>query len=218
MTRLRTVLTCLTTIVLFSAGPVLASLNVSHIATDAEMLALLSETLFVGEGRIGDGAGAATFEVDLGGDTGNPAMTAAYDWPNGTEVPWKLSFDAMTQLVSFTVDNVTLQYTTPLGGFTDVFVRSRAVNVGSEMLVDNLVLDGEAVGDASNAVGNGLDILWISGGVLADGFVLSGQATMNWTGDRPTQSRLAFQIKVGTLTTVYVEKATWGQLKHMYNK
>lgn len=192
MTRLRTVL-CLTTIVLFSAGPVLASLNVSHIATDAEMRALLS-------------------------DTGNPAMTAQYDWPNGTAVPWSLSYDAMTQLVTFTVDNVSLQYTTPPGGFTDVFVRSMAVNAGSAILVDNIALDGETVGDVSNAVGNGLDILRISGGVLADGFTLSGQATMSWTGDRPAQSRLAFQIKVGTLTTVRVAASTWGQLKHMYNK
>jgi len=193
MTRVRTVLTCLTTIVLFSAGPVLASLNVSHIATDAEMPTLLP-------------------------DAGNPAITAQYDWPNGTAVPWTLSFDAMTQLVTLTVDNVTLQYTTPLGGFTDVFVRSRAVNAGSAMLVDNLVLDGEAVAGSSNAVGGGLDILRISGGVLADGFVLSGRATMSWTGDRPTQARLAFQMKVGTLEAVYVEKATWGQLKNMYNR
>jgi hypothetical protein len=218
MTRLRTVLTCLTAIVFFSAGPVTASLTVSHVATDAEMLGLLSDTLFVGEGRIGDGAGAATFEVDLGGDTGNPAMTAQYDWPNGTAVPWTLSYDGMTHMVTFTVDNITLQYVSPLNGFTDVFVRSRAVNTGSEMRVNNLVLDGNAAGDASDAIGDGLDILWISGGVLADGFVLTGQATMSWTGDRPTQSRLAFQIKIGTLATVYVERATWGQLKSRFSR
>jgi hypothetical protein len=217
MNRLQTVLLCVFTIVILGAGPASATLITQHLATDAEMLAILSDTLFVGEGRIGDGAGAGTFEIDLGGDTGNPATTAQYDWPNGTAVAWTLTYDAMTDLVTFTVDNTTLQYTTPLSGFTDVFVRARAVDAGSQIVVSDLVLDGETVGDQSDAVGDGLDILWISGGTLSDGFVLSGQTTMSWTGDPPTQSRLAFQLKVGTLKTVYVEPATWGQLKNMFN-
>jgi hypothetical protein len=200
------------------AVPAAAQLTTQHLTSDADMLSVLSDTLFVGEGRIGDGWSAATFEIDLGGDTGNPATTAQYGWPNGTAVSWTLAYDHTTDLVTFTVDGITLSYTTPLDGFTDVFVRTRAVNVNTEILVDELVLDGEVVGDISNAVGSGLDILWISGGSLFDGFTMTGRTTMSWTGDMPTQSRLAFQLKVGTLEPVrIISEKTWGNYKNLYN-
>jgi hypothetical protein len=195
-----------------------AALTTQHLTSDTDMLAVLSDTLFVGEGRIGDGAGAATFEVDLGGDTGAPAQTAQYDWPNGAAVPWTLTYNHLTNEISFTVDAVNLQYTTPLSGFTEIFVRCRAVNAGSDIVVENLVLDGDAVGDNSFADGNatGLDILWIQGGTLTDGFTLTGTATMSWTGTPPTQSRLAFQVKVGTQEVVSTEETTWGRIKSLY--
>jgi hypothetical protein len=81
-----------------------------------------------------------------------------------------------------------------------------------------MILDGDAVGDASSADANvdGLDILWISGGDLADGFTLSGSTTMSWVGPRPTQSRLAFQVKVGTVNTVSTSTTTWGKVKALY--
>jgi len=208
----------LAALIAISTSPAVAGLTTTHLATDAEMLALLTDTLFVGEGRIGDGAGAATFEIDLGGDTGNPATTAQYDWPNGTAVPWTLTYDYLSDLITFTVDGITLSYTTPLGAFTDIFVRARAVNVGSSINVDNMVLDGETVGDFSQATGDGLDILWITGGTLSNGFTISGHTTMEWTGDRPTQSRLAFQIKVGKLSPVDDEQASWGQVKNLFNR
>ncbi|MDH4036512.1 MAG: hypothetical protein OEX18_01155 [Candidatus Krumholzibacteria bacterium] len=193
-----------------------AALVVQHIATDAELLALLSDELFVAEGRIGDGAGAATFEIDLGGDTGAPATSAQYAWPNGGAVNWTLHYNNVTNLITFTVDTVVLQWTTPLSGFTDLFVRTRAVNADTEILVDDLVLDAENIGDASHAVADGLDILWIAGGALADGFTLTGTTTMSWGGAMPTQSRLAFQIKVGVTNTVPTEQSTWGKVKALY--
>ena len=200
------------------AVPAGAQLTTQHLTSDSEMLSVLSDNLFVGEGRIGDGWSAATFEIDLGGDTGNPATTAQYGWPNGTAVTWTLTYDQTTDLVTFTVDGITLSYTTPLDGFSDVFVRTRAVNAGSEILVDDVVLDGEAVGDQSQAAGDGLDILWISGGSLFNGFTMTGRTTMSWTGDMPTQSRLAFQLKVGTLKPVRIlNDITWGKYKAYYN-
>lgn len=204
-------------VVILAATPA-AALTTQHLATDAEMLDVLSDTLFVGEGRIGDGAGAATFEVDLGGDTGNPAQTAQYAWPNGGGVSWTLSYDSGTQQVTFTVDAINLQYTTSLAGFSDIFVRTRAVNAGTDILVQDMVLDGDNVGDTSFADGDvsGLDILWISGGTLADGFTLTGTTTMSWTGAMPSQSRLAFQIKVGKLQTVGTEETTWSRVKSLY--
>ncbi|MDD4858139.1 MAG: hypothetical protein PHD74_08550, partial [Candidatus Krumholzibacteria bacterium] len=61
----------------------------------------------------------------------------------------------------------------PFDVFGDIFVRTRAVDDGKSIVVQDLVLDGQSVGDASAAVGaDGLDILWISGGALSDGFTL----------------------------------------------
>lgn len=195
-----------------------AALDLQHIATDAEMLELLSDTLYVAEGRIGDRGGAATFEIDLGGDTSAPATTAQYNWQSGVLVPWALTYDHVTNLATFTVDNVVLHWTSPLSGFTDLFIRTRAVNADSDILVGGMVLDGDVVADASfaDADVSGLDILWISGGMLTDGFTLSGAVTMSWTGTAPTQSRLAFQLKIGKLKPVGAEETTWGQVKGLY--
>jgi hypothetical protein len=198
------------------AIPAGAQLMTQHLTSDAEMLSALSDTLFVGEGRIGDGLSAATFEIDLGGDTGSPATTAQYGWPNGTAVSWTLTYDNVTDLVTFTVDGISLSYVTPLDGFTDVFVRTRAVDAGTDILVDDLVLDGEVVTDQSQATGDGLDILWISGGTLFNGFTMTGRATMTWTGAMPTQSRLAFQLKVGSLKPVRID-GSWGRMKNYFN-
>ena len=195
-----------------------AALNVSHLATDAEMLSLLSDTLFVAEGRIGDRGGAATFEIDLGQSTGSPETSAQYDWQSGVPVPFALTYDYITNDVVFTVDDVVLYWTSELSGYSDIFVRMRAVNADSEILVDDLILDVEAVNDAAYAEGNGsgLDILWINGGTMGNGFTLTGTVTMSWTGTPPSQSRLAFQIKVGKLQGVPVDETSWGRIKSLY--
>jgi len=200
------------------AGSAGATIITSHLSSDAQLLALLSDTLFVAEGRIGDGSGAATFEIDLGASTSAPDVTAQYPWPNGTAVPWTLTYNGTTNLVTFTVNGVALQYTTPLSGFTEIFVRTRATNAGTDIVVNNLTFESEAVGDVSQALGaGGLDILWIHGGSVSDGFTMTGQTTMTWTGAMPSQSQLAFQIKVGWSFTVYTGDVSWGRLKQMFN-
>jgi hypothetical protein len=108
---------------------------------------------------------------------------------------------------------VTLTYTTPWFDFDQVFVRTRAVNEGSSVTVSDIVIDGESVMDQSQATGNGLDNLWIQGAILNDGFTLTGNAVLTWTGAAPTQSRLAFQIKVGKLGIVSTEESSWGRIK-----
>lgn len=198
---------------LLAAAVVTAAITTQHIATDAELVAMLSDTMFVCEGRIGDRGGMATFELNVGPDTGDPASTANYDWHNGVPEPFTIAYDNVTSEVSFSLGGVTLYYTTPYFDFDQVFIRTRAVETGSWVLVDDLVIDGEAVDDASYAVGNGLDILWIRGTSLNYGFVLSGTATLAWTGTAPTQSRLAFQVKVGKLGVVSSEESSWGRIK-----
>jgi hypothetical protein len=193
------------------------SLTTQHLATDTEMLALISDTIFVAEGRIGDLGGAATFELDLGQSTAAPSTTAQYGWVSGQVEAFTLCYDNVTGLVTFTLGGKTLNYTTPFPVFGDIFVRTRAVDDGKSVVVQDLVLDGQNVGDVSSAVGaDDLDILWISGGTLSDGFTLTGTATLAWTGAPPSQSRLAFQIKVAKLSIIGVENDTWGGIKALF--
>jgi hypothetical protein len=190
--------------------------TVAHLATDAELLTLISDTIFVAEGRIGDLGGAATFELDLGQSTAAPNATAQYPWISGAVEPFTLTYSSGTGLVTFTLGGKVLTYTTPFPMFGDIFIRTRAVEAGRSVIVRDLVLDGVNVGDVSNAVGPGLDILWISGAPLSMGFTLTGTATLAWTGAAPTQSQLAFQIKVAKLSVVGTEDESWGDIKALY--
>ncbi len=201
-------------ILLLSSGAF--AFTVSHIATDTELLALISDTIFVAEGRIGDLGGAATFELDLGQSTAAPYTTAQYPWISGTVEPFTLSYNSGTGLITFSLGGKVLTYMTPFPMFGDIFVRTRAVEVDRSVIVQDLVLNGQSVGDVSNAVGPGLDILWISGAALSNGFTLTGTATLAWNGAAPTQSRLAFQIKVAKLAVVGTADESWGGIKGLY--
>lgn len=187
----------------------------SHFPSDAAFNAVQPEAgiQFVAEGRIGDRSGAATFELDLGATTAAPFTTAQYGWINGQPEPFTLSFDSMSGVVTFQLGGKTLNYT-PGGSFTDIYVRTRATQAGTSIVVDNLVLDGCPVADNSTAVGDGVDYLRLSGGTLNDGFVLTGIATLSWGAVVPLNSHLAFQIKVGTPEQIVpVEPSRWGALK-----
>jgi hypothetical protein len=212
------ILACLVVATAAIPGAALAALTTSQIATDAELTSTLTNLACVAEGRGGDGAGAATFELDLGPDTAAPFVTAQYGWVNAQVEPFSLVYDSGLNKFTFTLGAKVLEYT-PVPGFTEVWVRTRAVNAGSTCLVSNMVLDAENVGDTSFADGDatGLGILRIQGGTLNDGFVLTGEATLSWTGSLPSQSRLAFQIKIGTPDSATpVDASTWGRVKALY--
>jgi hypothetical protein len=192
-----------------------AALSTSHLATDADLLTLQPAVDFVAEGRIGDLGGAATFELDLGASTSSPAVMVQYAWQNGVTEPFTLVYDATVGEARFTLGGHTLVYSTPLGA-DELFVRTRAIPAGASVAVKDMTLDGEIVGDLSQASGDGLDILRIQGGTLMDGFVLHGNAVLAWSDAPPTQSRLAFQIKVGKAGVVGVAPETWGRIKSLY--
>jgi hypothetical protein len=175
-----------------------AALMTEHIGSDAELNGLLDEVSFVAEGRIGDLGGNATFELDLGQDTGAPADQANLPWVNGQMYAFSIFYDQGTNTVEYSLSGETLVYQ-PAGAFTDIFVRTRAVHESTSVSVTDLMLDGMAIGDSSIAIGAGLDILRISGADLMDGFTLTGNAMLSWTGQAPSQSQLAYQIKFGTV-------------------
>jgi hypothetical protein len=201
---------------MLAAYPVSATIVARHVATDAEMLSYIQNIAVVAEGRIGDRGGAATFELDLGDNTGNPAITAQYPWQSGVVEPFTLSYDKPTNVVTFSLGGHVLTYS-PGNSFREFFVRTRATYASTSVQVYDLLLNGEAVGDVSSAAGpSGLDILAVSGVDLYQGFTLAGVALLSWTGTPPTQSNLAFQIKVGNAPTVPVEETSWGRIKSLY--
>ncbi len=205
--------------VLLLPGLAAAQIETGHFGTDAEMLAVLSDTLFVAEGRIGDGGGAATFELDLGQSTAAPSTTAQYPWQSGVSEAFTLSYDPGTSTVSFTLGGRELTYVTDFSEFGVMFVRTRAVNDASSVVVNDLVLDGQPLGDPSSAAGpDALDILWVQGQDLSLGFSLSGTATLAWSDPAPTQSRLAFQIKVARQNVIGTKPGSWGRIKDIYRR
>lgn len=210
---------CLPLLLALALAPLTADavIQTGHFTTDAEMLALLSDSLFVAEGRIGDLGGAATFELDLGQSTAAPAVQAQYPWQNGQAEPFTLGYDAGSRLVTFSLGGRTLTYVTEFSNFGVVYVRTRAVESGTAVTVGTLALDGAPLGAASSAAGqDGLDILWITGAPLESGFTLAGVAALSWGAVIPGQSRLAFQIKVARLNVVPAAEATWGDVKNLY--
>jgi hypothetical protein len=187
----------------------------SHFASDAAFQAFQPEPAinFVAEGRIGDRGGAATFELDLGQSTAAPATQAQYNWISGQAEPFTLSYNNISGVVTFQLGGRTLNYS-PGATFTDIYIRTRATQAGTSVVVNNLVLDGCGIADQSGATGDGLDYLRLVGGTLGDGFVLTGNATLNWGAIPPANSHLAFQIKVGTPATIVpVDGATWSSVK-----
>lgn len=166
------------------------------------------DTAFVAESRYGDAAGAGEYEFKIFDhqDDGN-LDEAGFNWINGTSYDFSLEYTAFGWTYSLfewgtenLLTSVTDAFTAP---FSDIFIRTRANN-GTSVVVDNLFLDGVAVGDRS-AVENlqveegfGVDYLRISD--ISEPFKLTGTSTMSWTeGAKTKGSRLAYQIKVVNL-------------------
>ncbi|MBN1343196.1 MAG: PEP-CTERM sorting domain-containing protein [Phycisphaerae bacterium] len=184
-------------LVLLVVTPAGAGIITTEHFTDADFAALVLEDdiAFVAEGRIGNSALDGDHEFDLGPSTAAPYATDQFVWPGETPVQFALTYDEILNRVSFTVGGHTLSYT-PQETFTDLFIRTRAVNDDTSIVIDDLVLDGAPIIDTSSAfgVGTGADVLHIAGADLMDGFTLTGRSTMRWQ-SRPSRSRLAFQIK-----------------------
>jgi hypothetical protein len=118
----------------------------------------------------------------------------------GAEVPWTMSYDALTSRVTFTADNETQQVVLSAAELAETYFRVTAT--------------GEVSDDAG---GRGRDVFRVSGRVLAGGSVVSGQVAMDWTGNPAPGTRPVFHLEVISATTAYVEPRTWGHLKSMFN-
>jgi hypothetical protein len=192
--------------------------TLSHLNSDAAFDSLVPNPSFVAQGRIGDLGGVATYELDLHeANPGLPISTADFDWQPNVAQAFQLTYDKASNLATYTVGGSTMNYS-PTNPFTDLFIRTRSVVAGSNITIDNLMLNGQSIMDSSHADGstaNTLDYLRI-GGLSNDSFTLTGNTTMNWLGNpqvladltAPHQSQLAFQIKAVSVATSVPEPAS----------
>lgn len=179
-----------------------ASSTDNKLSADEKFNAIFNDDAFVAEGRIG---GKTTYELDIHtvntDGSFNVPQSKEFAWQNGVAQSFSLMYDNLSKKATYIVGNQTITYIAS-NPFTDLFIRTAAVNADTSAKVDNLFLNGVAIAStsfaqkAANASENALDYLRISG--ISDSFTLTGQSTMTWTGSSPTQSRLAYQIKAVT--------------------
>jgi len=202
-------------LVLLSSTGVFA-FSVTHLETEADFLAIISDTLFIAQGRIGDLGGVTMCELQLCESTAVPVATAQYPWTSGAVEPFTIIYNSGTGLITYTLGGKVLTYTMSYLLFGDLFVCTRAAVANCSVIVNDLVLNGQSVGDFASAVGPDTDILRISGAVLANGFTLTGTATLAWICEPPSQSDLMFEIRVAKLAVLGVQDESWGGIKALY--
>lgn len=188
---------------LFPASAQSGSLVTSHLSGESAAIAVSEANggaiRFTTEARIGrlfDWELATRRHPSILND--GSLVTTHYDlWLNSIPVPFILTYDGHgTVRMTLLLSTVATRHTVA-GDFNELFLATRAVNAGSRIVVDNLVLDGRPVGNSSSAINTGTevqDVLRIQGGNLADGFILTGRITMAWTGTRPVNSQLDFKL------------------------
>lgn len=160
----------------------------------------------VTEGRIGNNAMSGTWEMAIWqqGGVGTPQTTAQKAWTNGADVGFTLAYDGV-DTITYTIGGTSISWNNLAGPFTDIFIRTRSATDSSVSLTD-LDLDGFSIGNLSSS-GNGVvNYLRIQNNSANFGaFTLTGTQNFSWTGAQPSNSALAYQIK---LTNVIPEPAT----------
>ena len=200
----------------FFAAPLAANAaSFSKVATDQEMIELMEDLAFVAEGRMGNNGMNGDHELNFhGGNPFNESETqdqTNFVWTKGQTYDFKLDYTASTGLTKFFVDGVEKLSYDFSDDFSDIFIRTRATKKGSSALFDNIFLNGEALNGASSFASgddDGLDILRISGLSDETDFSLTGESTFDWGSIVPTNSNLAFQIKVADVESTSTPEPT----------
>ncbi len=143
----------------------------------------------------GYGSGYGYGQMDLDTDSGN--QSSGLLWASGQAVPFSITVADGT--ATFTLQGqqpLTYAYT---GDLTDLFVRAYAGNSGTQVKVDNLVLNGDINLEGSGYAlygtgGPGLDILWVAG-LNSDFTSLSGDVTMTF--QNAGNENMSFQLLLG---------------------
>ncbi len=162
--------------------------------------------VFVAEGRIGNVAsGVSTHELDASVSTAGPFAAGETDdhaWASATSSAFTVTYVPGSGAVTLTIGGTTVTHTTAAdpASLIDVVIRGQA-SKGSLSLT-NLMLDGTLLDDifADSADSDIVTMRIGADGALADGFTLTGDATMTWSNPKPKNSELAFQVMIGEVT------------------
>jgi hypothetical protein len=156
--------------------------------------------LFVAEGRMGDNkATSGNHEIDILQDTKvsfTPVVKGDRVWKSGELVDFVLEYTGNT--VNYTVGNQLLTSTKFVGAISDIFLRTNASPIGGKTLLKNLVFNGTSIGNLESSAVTARDTDYLQLSKINTPFRLTGQTSFSWTSAKaPTNSNLAFQIKVG---------------------
>jgi hypothetical protein len=159
------------------------------------------------ESRWGSGSvGGNTFELDLhkvndGGGFYNVDQKE-FGWQSGEAVDFALDFDG-SQL-TYTVGGTILSTSTVADNYSELFIRTAAYTQDSSIQLQNLSFtngSSAALGDLGSACAIGescgfLDAEYFHIKDIAGAFSLTGQSILTWGATNPSQSRLAYQVKL----------------------
>lgn len=150
-------------------------------------------------GRIG----GSSWEVSTSQDDqpDNADQQAEYTWQQGTDVPFTLSYDQNGNgEATLTIDGATAAAdTTTYPATGDTIGITLRVTDPSRMsvAVSELRLDGLRLAEQSAATGSDQKVtLLIDEDSIADGFVLTGSVTFDWSGAKPTGSNMQLNVEI----------------------
>lgn len=174
--------------------------------SQADLAKELDEGSFIEEfnaiSRIGDD-GMANYELELNNIV--PPQTVdeqssskkQFLWENGEEVDFQLSFDG--EMLKYQVGEEVLNAINVNEAGFDIngMILSAQSTKNGQTKLSNLVFDDGSMStiDLMSKEGE-IDFLKISG--IDNTFTLSGTQVFSWTGERPENNDLAYQIRVGT--------------------
>jgi hypothetical protein len=167
------------------------------------------QELFVAEGRIGNNSlNDAERELGINRNDrdpnlpGLPVTSGQFVWGNGKTENFTLKYTGSS--VDYIVGNQTLSTTEFSGPVSDIFLRTFAIDNSTAKLSNLVFSDLQnpnnkfTIGNlSSSGTSSGFDTNYLQISDISAPFEITGQVLLSWTGQTPTRSNLAYQIKVG---------------------
>ena len=148
--------------------------------------------VFVAEGRIGNNSlNPAERELGINDKAGTPVQSAQFVWGNGTVYDFTLEYTDST--VNYNVGGTLLSSQAFSDPIDTIYIRTKeTANSNVRLNIDSLNTFSAPSDDDSD------DVDYVLVEDISAPFKLTGTVSFDWTGDQPTRSNLAYQIKVGT--------------------
>ena len=184
--------------------------------TDAALTGVLSESTFMGGGRLGDLSAGGLPELRLGLDVEAPSATDQFVWTSCEQVPFTLTFYHLQRRVVYTIGGRTLEHETSFQDIDSIFIRGYAPGDSTRVVFSEMSLDGIGVPNHYIRGPLGLRYLQLWGPAVQNGFTLTGLVKLCWASQVPSANDLDFRIIGTKMAIVPVAESTWGGVKGLY--